>query len=174
MNKWLCVAVFASVLRQQGAAFAAEHRASGITEPVQDAVLSATVAGRVEAIDRREGDLVRKGDVIMRLESELEELEVERRKLIADSKVELLSASNRVATLKLAYDGTRQLYESTQSVSKEEMEKRALEYMLAQAEFDGVLITEEREAIARAGQEFVLEYATYRQRIKTMLNTMEF
>jgi RND family efflux transporter MFP subunit len=47
----------------------------------------------------------------------------------------------------LVLEATRQLYESTQSVSREELLQRELECKLAEAELDGLLIAEEREEI---------------------------
>jgi RND family efflux transporter MFP subunit len=119
----------------------------GITEPYRDATLSATVSERVSAILCSEGQYVEAGTVILELEREEETLEVDRRRLIAESKVEVTAARQRLETLQLVLEATRQLYESTQSVSREELLQRELECKLAEAELDGLLISEEREEI---------------------------
>jgi RND family efflux transporter MFP subunit len=125
----------------------AQQTAFGITEPFKDSTLSATVAGTITDIKRKEGDFVRKGDVLIELERQQEALEVERRKLIADSKVEVDAAKEQVETLKLDLEGTKKLFEETRSVSKEELQKKELEYKLAQAELERLTIAEEREEI---------------------------
>ena len=119
----------------------------GITEPYKDATLSATVSERVSAINRVEGEFVQAGTVILELDREEETLEVDRRQLIAESKAELTAAEQRLETLQLDLTATRQLYESTQSVSREELLQRELECKLAEAELEGLLIAEEREEI---------------------------
>ncbi|MBN1675218.1 MAG: efflux RND transporter periplasmic adaptor subunit [Kiritimatiellae bacterium] len=130
-----------------GAACAQTPAVSGITEPVHDSTLSPTVAGALAVIHKKEGDFVRKGDVILELDSRIEELEVERRKLVAESKAEVVAASNRVETLRLDTEATIKLFEATQSVSREELEKKKLELKLAEGELARLEIAEERELI---------------------------
>ncbi len=65
--------------------------------------------------------------------------------MIAESKVEVQAASNRIASVKLDYDGTLKLYEATKSVSTEDLLKKELEYTLAKAELQRLLIEEKRE-----------------------------
>src|SRR4030042_4509478 len=67
----------------------------GVTQPCRDATLSATVAGTLAGIHKKEGEPVRAGEVILELERDLESIEVERRLLIAESKVELEAARRR-------------------------------------------------------------------------------
>jgi len=119
----------------------------GITEPYKDATLNATVSEPVAAILCSEGQFVREGTVILELEREEESLEVDRRRLIAESKAEVKAARQRLESLQLDLEATRQLYESTQSVSREELLQRELECKLAEAELEGLLIAEEREEL---------------------------
>jgi RND family efflux transporter MFP subunit len=120
---------------------------SGITQPIRDVTLSATVVGTISAIFVKEGMTVRAGAAILELDKKLEELEVQRRKLIWESKAELEAAAARVATLKSLLESTRDLFNSTGSVSKEELEKLALEYNVAVAEEKRLDSAEERERI---------------------------
>lgn len=117
----------------------------GITEPYRDATLNATVSEPVSAILCSEGQYVRAGTILLELEREEETLEVDRRRLIAESKAEVKAARQRLETLQLDLEATRQLYESTKSVSREELLQRELECKLAEAELEGLLIAEERE-----------------------------
>ena len=120
---------------------------SGITEPIHDVTLSAIVSGRVAKIFFKEGDKIDKGATILELDKKLEKLEVERRKLIWESKAELNSAEAQVSTLSALLKSTRELFDSTGSVSKEELEIQELEYNVAVAEMQRFEIAEERERI---------------------------
>lgn len=120
---------------------------AGITEPYKDATLSAMVAGRISTIHRGEGDKVSKGEVLVELDDTLEALEAARRKLIWESKTEVDSAAERVATVKMDLDGTRRIFESTRSVSKDELEQKELEYKLAVAELESLRLAERREEL---------------------------
>ena len=91
---------------------------SGITESIKDVTLSLPVSGRVSNIFFDEGDKVKKGQLLVSLDKKMEELEVNRRKLLWESKVEVDSASRKEKTLKSLLDATRRLFESTDSVSK--------------------------------------------------------
>lgn len=122
-------------------------RLSGLTEPLHDVLLSFEVEGKITNIFYREGDVIRRDDPIILLNNHLEELEVQRNQLIWESKVELESATEREQTLKALYESTLELFESTGAVSKDEVEKLNLEYKLAAAEHQRILIAEEREQI---------------------------
>ena len=96
---------------------------TGITEPFLDVTLSTSVPGIVSTRKFQEGDFVREGDVLIELDNKLEELEVERRKLVRDQKWN-------------DFDATQKLFKTTKGVSKEEMEKKESEYKVAAAEHD--------------------------------------
>jgi len=95
----------------------------GITEPFLDVTLSTAVPGIVTTRKFREGDFVKDGDVILELDKKLEELEVERRKLVRDQKWS-------------DFDGTQKLFKTSKGVSKEEVEKKEAEYKIAAVEHD--------------------------------------
>lgn len=125
----------------------AQTIAAGVTEPFQDVILSASVAGTVEKRLVKEGDAIKVGQVLIEMKKRQEELEVKRRKLIADSKAELAASEARVVTVKTDLDSTRKLYEATKSVSKDDLAKKELEYQLSVAEVDRLKMTEDREII---------------------------
>lgn len=122
-------------------------RLSGLTEPLHDVILSFEVEGKIASLFFHEGDELRQGDPIILLNNHLEELEVQRNQLIWESKVEVESAAERERTLKALYESTLELFESTGAVSKDEVQKLHLEYKLAAAEHQRILIAEEREYI---------------------------
>lgn len=149
---------------------------TGITEPVADSTLSCASVGILQNWKVKEGDRVQAGQLLLELDKRLEELDAERRrlvweqkgdlklaeqqvairKLVADSKVELKLAEAAVALLKADVETTRQLFKNSKSVSKDELEKKELEYKKATADHDKVLVAEEREKLEH--QQAVTEY----------------
>lgn len=95
--------------------------ASGITEPIFDVTVGAPAAGIVSRRLFNEGDSVQAGQVLIELDKRLEELEAERRKLVEEQR-------------KTDFEATRLLFQNTKGVSKEELEKREVEYKVAAVE----------------------------------------
>jgi len=134
----------------------------GITEPYRDANVSASESGIITLIRVREGQLVHTGEVVAELDSQLESLEVSRRKTVADSTVPIDAARTKLESVALDLEGTRKLHETTRSVSREDLQKKELEYKLAQADLDQLLVTKEREKI-----ELQIAEAQLRRRLVT-------
>jgi len=97
---------------------------TGITEPIYDVMLSASVSGIVGAWKFKEGDFVKAGETIIELDKKLEELEAERRKLAMDNR-------------KQDRDNLQALFKkSSISVKKDELEKAETEYKIAAVEHE--------------------------------------
>jgi len=62
---------------------------TGLSEPVNDVILSFEVEGKIATIFFREGDEILIDDPLILLNNHLEELEVERNELIWESKIRL-------------------------------------------------------------------------------------
>ena len=79
-------------------AAAATLSAPGVTQALRDVKLSLTVNGRIESLAVREGQRVGRGQVLLRLDRALEELEVQRRRLLlADrARLEELRSKERI------------------------------------------------------------------------------
>jgi membrane fusion protein (multidrug efflux system) len=113
---------FCIVLLTAGASLSgAPSEVIGITEPFEDVTLSSPVSGIVTVQALNEGDFVKAGGVILELDKKMEELELARRKVVAEAKGNDL-------------ENTRKLFKSTKGVSKEELEKKEMEYKLAAVE----------------------------------------
>lgn len=95
----------------------------GITEPFLDVTLSASVPGIVTARKVNEGDAVQEGQVLLELDRKIEELEVRRREIVRDQK-------------KTDFEGTKKLFTTTRGVSKEDLDKKEVEYRVAAVETD--------------------------------------
>ncbi|MEM7365901.1 MAG: efflux RND transporter periplasmic adaptor subunit [Pseudomonadota bacterium] len=130
-----------------------------ITESYKDAILSFTVPGRITRIHYRAGAVVSNGDIIVDLENRVESLEVERRRLIWEDKSDLKAAEAQRDTFSELLASTQGLYESTGSVSREELSRAELEFNSADAEYSRLLISEQREKV-----EYQLAQASLAQR----------
>lgn len=119
----------------------------GITEPLHDSLLSVAAAGTVRVVQVKEGDHVAAGAVILELDKSLEELEVERRRIVFESNVELEAADQRAALLRADFESSKRLLERSQSVSRDEVDKKELEFKLAVAERDRFAVAKERERV---------------------------
>lgn len=87
-----------------------------------DVTLGLADAGIIREEFFKEGDAVKKGDVILELDKNLEALEVQRRKAVMDQN-------------QMVLDSTRRLSETTKSVSKEALAKAEAEYSVSAAEY---------------------------------------
>ncbi len=99
---------------------------AGITESFLEVALSSSVAGLISNQSFKEGDLVTNGAPVTELDRKLEELEVDRRKLIVDGR-------------RTDYEGTKKLFENTKGTSKEELEKKEVDYRVAVVEYETAL-----------------------------------
>lgn len=140
--------------------FAEPLRISGVTESVRDITMSVPEAGIIAKIFFGVGDAISKNQPILELENRREQLEEQRRKLIWKSKAELLSASQKVATLEKIVTSSKKLYESTQSVSKEDLDLQQLEYDKAVSELNQLKSAEDREEL-----EYKIAAENYQRRI---------
>lgn len=95
---------------------------SGITEPFMDVTLSSQVQGTIHVLKFKEGQEVGQDSVILELDSKLEELETQRRKEVMER--------NRTD-----FESTQQLFDKSKAVSKDELDKKQMEYKVSVAEF---------------------------------------
>lgn len=125
----------------------------GITEPYRSLILKAggkrqpPWSGKIGKVMVQEGDTVEVGSILVELEHGEEEIEARMRKLIAESDAELRSASERTRVLGSISAASRALYERTKSISKEDIEKKELEFRLAGAELERLKVVKERERL---------------------------
>jgi RND family efflux transporter MFP subunit len=121
MMKQLLVA-FAVCVAALTPAWAQPLVLDGITEPFHDVTLGLAEPGIIRNQFFQEGDVVKKGEVILELDTRLEELEVGRRKEVMAQDKEVM-------------DSTESLYGSTHSVSKQDLTKSEAEYNVAAADY---------------------------------------
>jgi len=106
-----------------GNCLGAGTKVEGVTEAVVDVTLSLSVPGIVAVHHFKEGDLVQSNAVILELEHEIEDLDCLRRKLVMNNHEK-------------DWESTAVVYEKSKSISREELEKKELEYRVAEAEHE--------------------------------------
>jgi len=115
----LCAIV---ILAGWEAGYAQKFSSEGVTEPVLDVTLSLPEPGIITVESVKEGDFVNTNQMILKLDSRLEELEVERRRLVMENK-------------KTDLKTTQAVFEKAVSVSRDELLKKEVEYNVAATEY---------------------------------------
>ena len=88
---WACLAFITGAQAQTSV--------PGVTQALKEVKLSMTVAGRVDSILIKEGSRVRRGQLLMYLDRNLEELEVQRRRLLVGDRARLDELRQKEKTL---------------------------------------------------------------------------
>lgn len=122
---WLLLVCFVLGFQAQSL-HGAEVVATGIIQPFFDARLGVSASGVVMTRNFKEGDRVKAGDVLLELDSAMERLEVERRRVVRNQK-------------RNVFETTKKLFGTTKGVSKEEMEAAEMEFNVAAVEHDMAL-----------------------------------
>jgi len=117
----------------------------GVTEPISMAVIGTTVPGKVREISVPEGGRVRKGQVILMLEREEEELNVAITKVVAENRSDSLASTQKRQTFERDYNATRKLFETSNSVSEEQLWEKELNFKTADAELLKSTMTKKKE-----------------------------
>jgi RND family efflux transporter MFP subunit len=97
---------------------------NGVTEPIKDVTLAFPIVGVAGARPLEEGSTVRKGQVVIELDKQLEELDLERKRLSRE-----LAASELERLKSLAQ-------RNAISVSKEEIEKKRSEFEITKVDHE--------------------------------------
>lgn len=123
----------------------AQQRFEGLVEPERDVLIAPSVNGRVAKVHAGEGTPVREGEAILSLDDRIEALEVKRRTLVLEDKAELEAAAHRRDLLREDLESTRRLFETTASVSRDELTRKEVETLLSEVEVGRLEQAERRE-----------------------------
>ena len=125
---------------------AAPVPAAGITQAIHDLKLSVTAAGRIEALFVKEGDRVRKGDLLLHMDRTLEALEVRRREVMLEDTARLDELRAKELTL-TEQVGAAKLLLSTGGVSRKQVEDEELALGAIVAERKSIEFAKRRERV---------------------------
>lgn len=108
----------------------------GLIEPLREQTLGAVVLGKLATVHVKEGDAVAAGEILLEMDTDLQELELERRRLAMDMGAELKFARLRASVLQEELESTQELFEKSRSVSREEINRKTLDYQMAVSELE--------------------------------------
>jgi HlyD family secretion protein len=112
--------------------------ASGEVKPKKNINISANVPGRIIKIGVVEGQEVKKGDFLLKLDSAQYEANAERdRALIQSYRSQLIQSEAREKREQNSYERQKQLFES-KLISEEQLESSRVQYDIARAEVEGI------------------------------------
>ncbi len=109
--------------------------------------MGSTVSGRIKEIKAPEGARVRKGEILLVLEKDEEELNVAITGVIASDTSDIASASQKRQTFERDYAATKLLFEQSNSVSEQELWEKELSFRTADAELQKARAIGEKERL---------------------------
>ncbi len=117
--------------------------ASGKIYPVSQVAIAAEISGEIVELPVKEGDKVKEGDLLMRINPDLYESQVEQAQAGLDNtKAQLSTARARVLQAKMQFDNAKIAYDRAAQllkdkvISQAEFEQAQLAYQTAQAEYE--------------------------------------
>lgn len=130
---------------------------TGVVKPIYEAKVSLETDGIVSSIYLKEGDRVRNGDVILRLDDTLQLLETKRRKIIFEDRTEIESAKKSFDILQNILEKKEELYRQTKAVSLNNLNQLRMQYIKAKGEIESLKAREFKEQIEYKISKEVLE-----------------
>lgn len=128
---------------------AAVLSAAGVTQALRDVKLSTTVAGRIDGMMVREGSRVRQGQLLMHLDRSLEELEVQRRRVLFEDRSRLEELKQKEKILMEQVASLRPLL-AAGGVSRKQAEDEEMALGAVVAERKALEASKERERVELA------------------------
>jgi RND family efflux transporter MFP subunit len=123
----------------------------GLVHPSHELTLSMGIGGVVAQLNVRPGQAVRASQVLLVLDDRMQSIEVNRRQVVLDDDSELNAARDRARLLQAMYQDTKRVYDSTGSISRDEMRKMEVEDSGARARLDQLLAQKRREKLELDG-----------------------
>ncbi len=148
-GSWVFGGWGSALAKTEGAAAKGEAggQIRGVTRCDADLNLALPVAGRIASVAVEEGAVVEKGAVLLSLDRLAEEYDVERRRIQWQGKGELKAAQARRSTAEKQVQAAQRIFNSSQGISREELENRQLALSLAEAEVTRITTAEEVERL---------------------------
>ena len=143
--RWASAAFVATTCWVNSAVFAED--AVGLVFPVSDVRLSVPVAGVVKSVQVRLGQAVKKGQPMLVLDDDAQQLEYKRRRVIAEDTSSLESAKERQLAVDELAAMTQQVAKTTRSISKEELLKVQMDQLSARGSAKQLAAQKVREQV---------------------------
>jgi RND family efflux transporter MFP subunit len=147
---WVSVVCLAPWLAEDGHAAPEEatqaFSAPGVTQAMRDIKLSMTVVGRIEGLLVKEGQRVRRDELLLHLDRRLEELEVQRRKFLLADTVRIEELRSKEKKLTEQVNALRHLIGSG-GVSRKQFEDEEMALGAVSSERKGLEAAKRREQV---------------------------
>jgi len=127
--------------------FADEVRFVGVTEPAHDIQLSFPLDGVVQEIFVKEGDAVKKGAPLLRLDDQLQALETKRREMIWRDRSHLDAEQDKLKIVAELLQSNRELYQKTGSISADEVKRLEIQHVNTAGEVNALAEAKKKERI---------------------------
>ena len=111
---------------------------SGIVEPIKKVNLSLATDGLIMSIKVKEGEKAKKNDVILTLNSKLQQLEVKRIKTSLDYNSRIFYLKKQILLVENMYKMSQELYKKTGSISKNELIGYELKFYNLKSELEEI------------------------------------
>jgi RND family efflux transporter MFP subunit len=131
---------------------------TGIVNPIYDGKLSVSTDGIISKLLLKEGDTVKKGQVILTLDNKLQKLETIRRKLVLDDTTQVDSLKKSLIIMKDIVSKKEEFFKRTKALSLNELNQLRIQYINAQGELDALISNERKEKIEYQIAKEVLHY----------------
>ena len=119
----------------------------GVTEPIAQAKIGFTVPGKIDRIWVKEGAFVHKGDTLMNLVKTEEEIRVHMTKIIADDYSGIASSKAKMDTYLKDYYAIKKLYETSNSVSEEELWEKQMNFDISRADWNAAKVNKIKDSL---------------------------
>jgi RND family efflux transporter MFP subunit len=123
----------------------------GLVHPRYELTLSMGVGGVVSRLDTRVGQSVRANQTLMVLDDRLQSIEVNRRQVVFEDDSETNAARDRYRALNTMFTDTKRVFDSTGSISRDEMSKLEVELSGAKGRLDQLVAQKRREKLEYEG-----------------------
>jgi RND family efflux transporter MFP subunit len=120
---------------------------SGIVEPIKKVNLSLSIDGIIKTIKIKEGQKAKKNNVILSLDSKIQQLEVKRRKILLDDETRRYYLEKEISIVENMYNMSKKLYNKTGSISKNELNNYELKYYNLKSDLEEIINNKKREQI---------------------------
>lgn len=119
----------------------------GLVHPIADIKFGVSVAGVVQKIWVKPGQVVQAGQPLLEIDGQTQKLELQRRKLVAQDVSELEATQSRLKVLDEMLELSQLVASRSQSVSKEELVKQQLERLSAAGRVEQLQAQKARELV---------------------------
>jgi RND family efflux transporter MFP subunit len=138
---WLCLALLLLPLGATAKSF------SGLIYPLHDITMSAGVSGLVMKRAVLPGQTVRANQLLLLLDDRLQSIESNRRRVIFEDQSELQATRDRLRILDTLLQDTRAVFNSTGSISKDELLRLEAEQLSSQGRLAQLIEQKKREQL---------------------------